>query len=125
MINAQVNKMIDMAITLKKAISEDIEDVKLANHEKLLDRNDMKLQLMEDISASHQELNELLSIAMQNGEDINNYRDVVNSLEEHLKELYELNGKLASIVLPVKQMYKQIIDDITLLNGGSMFEVTA
>ena len=125
MINSQVNNMIDMAITLKKAISEDIEDVKMANHEKLLDRNDMKLQLMEDISSSHQKLNELLATAMQNGEDINNYRDIINKLEEHLRELYELNGKLASIVLPVKQMYKQIIDDITYVNGGSMFEVTA
>ncbi|MCK5295081.1 MAG: hypothetical protein KAJ49_10530 [Arcobacteraceae bacterium] len=125
MITNQVNKMIDMAVSLKEAIKEDIEDVKMANHEKLLDRNEIKLELMQNISNAHQELNELLATAMQNGEDINDYRDIVNNLEEHLRELYDLNGKLASIVLPVKQMYKQIIDDITLVNGGSLFEVTA
>ena len=125
MITLQVNRMITMAISLKEAIKEDIDDVKMANHEKLLDRNEIKLQLMQDISSSHQELNELLADAMQNGEDINNYRDIVNKLEEHLRELYELNGKLASIVLPVKQMYKEIIDDITRINGGSVFEVIA
>ena len=62
---------------------------------------------------------------LKDGEDINDYRDIVDNLEYHLRELYELNGKLASIVLPVKQMYKEIIDDITVANGGTLFEVTA
>jgi len=125
MIENQVDKMINIAILLKEAINADIEDVKAANHEKLLERNDVKLELMQNISDSHTELNNLLSQAMQNGEDINKYRSCVDNLEEHLKELYDLNGKLASIVLPVKQMYKQIIDDISAINGGSLFEVSA
>lgn len=125
MINNKINEMITMAVQLKLAIQNDIEDVTNANHEKLLDRNEEKLQLMQDISSSHTALNELLASAMQNGEDINNFRDAVNTLEIHLRELYELNGKLASIVLPVKQMYKEIIDEITANNGGTLFEVTA
>ena len=125
MINNKINEMITMAVQLKLAIQNDIDDVTNANHEKLLDRNEEKLQLMQDISSSHTALNELLASAMQNGEDINNFRDAVNTLEIHLRELYELNGKLASIVLPVKQMYKEIIDEITANNGGTLFEVTA
>lgn len=125
MINKHVQDMIQLAIYLKEAINDDINDVKLANHEKLLDRNDRKLELMQNISDSHEQLNQLLARAIQDGEDINRYRESVDNLENHLKELYELNGKLASIVLPVKQMYKQIIDDISLSNGGSIFEVSA
>lgn len=125
MIIAQVSKMIDLSIQLKEAIIQDINDVKEAEHEKLLNRNSLKLELMQTISDSHSQLNDLLSTAIQNGEDVNEYRDIVNMLEEHLHELYELNGKLAAIVLPVKQMYKDIIDEISLNNGGSLFEVNA
>ena len=125
MIHNKVNEMIELSIRLKAAISSDIEDVKAANHEKLLERNDEKLELMNRISKYHDELNGLLASAIQNGEDVDNYRESVNNLEAHLKELYELNGKLATIVLPVKQMYKEIIDDITASNGGTLFEVTA
>ena len=125
MINSKVNEMITLTISLKTAILSDINDVKDANHEKLLDRNEEKLNLMQEISNSHAQLNELLAEAIGNGEDVDSFRDSVNNLEEHLRELYELNGKLASIVLPVKQMYKDIIDEITLINGGSLIEVTA
>ena len=125
MIEEKVKLMINQAIQLKEAIKIDIIDVKEAQHEKLLDRNNDKLQLMTDITKNHAQLNDLLSNALQNDEDIDIYRDVVNDLENHLRELYELNGKLATIVLPVKQLYKDIIDEITLNNNGSLFEVKA
>jgi hypothetical protein len=125
MIKSQVNRMINLAIALKSAIEEDIKDVRSANHEKLLERNDEKLELMLQIGESQKVLNQILVDAMNRGADINQFRDDVNLLEMHLRELYELNGKLASIVLPVKEMYKQIIDEITAQNGGTLFEVRA
>ena len=125
MIEEKVKLMINQAIQLKEAIKIDIIDVKEAQHEKLLDRNNDKLQLMTDITKNHAQLNDLLSNALQNDEDIDIYRDVVNDLENHLRELYELNGKLATIVLPVKQLYKDIIDEITLNNNGNLLEVKA
>jgi len=124
MINNKVNTMIKQAILLKNAIKEDIQDVQVAEHEKLLDRNDAKLELMQEISASHNDLNNLLSTAINDGVNIDEYRDIVDELEVHLTELYELNGRLASIVLPVKQMYKDIIDEITTNNGGTLLEVS-
>lgn len=125
MIRNQVNDMIKIATSLKEALLLDIEDIKIANHENLLTRNEKKLQFINEINESQERLNQLLVQAIQNNEDVNQYRDVVDLLEENLKELYTLNGKLASIVLPVKQMYKDIIDDITIANGGSLFEVRA
>lgn len=125
MIEEKVKLMINQAIQLKEAIKIDIIDVKEAQHEKLLDRNNDKLQIMTDITKNHAQLNDLLSNALQNDEDIDIYRDVVNDLENHLRELYELNGKLATIVLPVKQLYKDIIDEITLNNNGNLLEVKA
>jgi hypothetical protein len=125
MVKVQVVKMINMATQLKEAISLDIEDVKNANHEKLLERNDIKLQLMQDINEAQNALNQMLATEISNGVDVNIYRDDVDVLETHLRELYELNGKLASIVLPVKEMYRQIIEEITAINGGSLIEVTA
>jgi hypothetical protein len=80
---------------------------------------------MEQINESQNRLNQLLAQQMQEGVDVNIYRDDVNELESHLRELYELNGKLASIVLPVKEMYRSIIEDITKSNGGTLMEVKA
>ncbi len=125
MIKSQVNRMINLAIALKNAIHEDIKDVKNANHEKLLERNDEKLELMMQISEAQKVLNQILVDEINKGVDINQFRDDVDLLEFHLRELYELNGKLASIVLPVKEMYRQIIDEITTQNGGMLFEVRA
>ena len=125
MINDHIESMIQLAQDLKDAITLDIEDVKKANHEKLLERNDLKLELMEKINSSQNRLNQLLASEMQNGVDVNIYREDVNNLEFHLRELYELNGKLASIVLPVKEMYRSIIEDITRSNGGTLIEVKA
>ena len=125
MIAIHIKKMIELSDSLKAAISSDIEDVRNANHEKLLERNDLKLELMTQINDAHNELNQLLALEIQKGTDVNIFRDDVNNLEENLTQLYELNGKLAGIVLPVKEMYKNIIDEITQANGGSLVEVKA
>ena len=59
-------------------------------------------------------------------EEADKLRDFSVSIpQKNLKELYELNGRLASIVLPVKEMYKDIIDDLTKANGGNLVEVMA
>lgn len=125
MINTVVNKMLVTIQNLKGAIKEDIEDIKQANHEKLLERNGLKQKLMDDIVAFKNELNQALVAAVKSGDDVNAYRDIVNNLEDELRELYALNGKLASIVLPVKQMYKEIVDELSEQSGGNIFELKA
>jgi len=125
MILKHIDYMISLTIQLQEAILLDIEDVKQANHEGLIQRNDEKIELMQTITSAHNELNTLLANEMANGVDVNCYRDSVNALEEQLRKLFDLNGKLASIVLPVQQMYKEIIDEISSINGGNLIEVRA
>ncbi len=125
MIQSIVIKMINIVQELQEHILLDIEDVKQANHEKLLDRNDVKLEKMQQVANLKQELNHALAEAIQAGADINMFRDDVDNLEAHLLELSKLNAKLASIVLPVKEMYKDIINEISKANGGRLLEVHA
>ena len=120
MIDDIIDSMLYTAQKLKNAILLDIEDVKNANHSNLLERNSLKQEWMILISNQKSELNQALANAINAGEDVNIYRDKFNYLEENLRELYELNGKLASIVLPVKEMYREIVEEITQNNGGSM-----
>ena len=125
MINNIISKMLEATINLKKAIILDIEDVKQANHEKLLERNEYKLKLIDEISTLQNKLSEALANEIEKGIDIEIYKEKIDNLEKHLKELYELNGKLASIVLPVKQMYSEIIEEIEKYGGGSLVEIKA
>ncbi len=125
MIDHIITSMLDTASKLREAIILDIEDVKNANHSNLLERNSLKQEWMILISKQKQELNQALADAINSGEDVNIYRDKFNYLEDKLRELYELNGKLASIVLPVKEMYKEIVEEITHKSGGSIVEVRA
>ncbi|MEA3497769.1 MAG: hypothetical protein U9R16_01800 [Campylobacterota bacterium] len=124
-----INNILDQLQQLTKSLNDDINldiiDVKTANHESLLERNSKKLDSMDKLSHLKQKLNEELAKEFHNGVDITVYKDDIDKLELKLKELYYLNGKLASIVLPVKQMYKDIIDEITKINGGSLVEVMA
>eukprot|EP00914_Ancora_sagittata_P021200 GHVO01041694.1.p1 GENE.GHVO01041694.1~~GHVO01041694.1.p1 ORF type:complete len:126 (+),score=18.75 GHVO01041694.1:475-852(+) len=125
MIDVTILELKSVTEELKKSILLDINDVKKANHEKLVKRNSEKLTLMDTLSSLKQQLNSELSEEYKSGKDISVYKESVDELETELRNLYELNGKLASIVLPVKEMYKEIIEDITKQNGGSLVEVMA
>ena len=125
MIKTIVSNMIKAVQDLQHDLILDIEDVKQANHEQLLDRNDIKLVKMEDIASLKEQLNAALSDAIEDGIDVNIFRDDVNNLENELLNLSKLNTKLATIVLPVKEMYKDMISDIQRANGGSIIEVRA
>jgi hypothetical protein len=120
-----IKKMINISSVLQENILQDIEDVKNANHEKLLDRDDLKLNYMEQLVSLKENLDNSLMQEMQDGKDVNMYREAVDKLEESLTNVSQLNARLGSIVLPIQEMYKQIIDDITKVSGGSLFEVRA
>lgn len=125
MIETIVNNMLSKTRQMQDIILTDIEDVKQARHEKLLEKNEVKKELMELIASQKLELNKELASAYQQGFDINIYRDIVNNLETELYKLYELNSKLGSIVLPVRQMYKEIVDELTAHNGGNIYDIRA
>jgi len=123
MVEKIVKEMTQATINLKDAIKLDIEDVKNANHEKLLERNDYKLSLIDKITYLQNQLTVALSNEIEKGTNIEIYKENIDNLEKELKKLYELNGKLASIVLPVKELYSEIIKEIEKYNGGNIVEV--
>ena len=125
MIENIVKDMSDLVDQLKSSINQDILDIKEAKHEELLKRNDQKHQMIDEIMALKMELNKELIILIQEEKDVNIYRESVESLEVQLKELYELNKKLASIVLPVQRMYKDLVSEITEVKGGQLFDIKA
>jgi len=125
MIEITILELQSITEELKKSILLDIHDVKKANHESLVNRNSVKLILMDNLSELKQKLNNELSVEYKEGKNISVYKTSIDDLEKGLRELYELNGKLASIVLPVNEMYKDIINEITEINGGSLVEVMA
>lgn len=125
MVDSIINEMVTLIKQMQDYINQDIEDIKKAKHEELLTRNSEKEMLIEKITSYKQQLNEEIVKEMQSGIDVNIYRSKVDNLEVELKNLYELNRKLAFIVQPIQQMYKEIVDEITQLNGGQMFDVKA
>ncbi|MEA3288575.1 MAG: hypothetical protein U9Q04_00225 [Campylobacterota bacterium] len=125
MINMTIAELLELTLKLQDEIKLDIEDVKDAQHEKLLERNTSKIDSMERLAVLKQQLNNELTQEFQDGKDVTIYKENIDKLENELRHLYYLNGKLGSIVLPVKEMYKEIIDEITSANGGSLVEVRA
>jgi len=125
MVDEIIDNMSSLVKELQDSITQDIEDIKQAKHEELLHRNDEKHSMISEIANLKAKLNEELINQMQNGADVNIYREKVDYLEVQLKELYELNKRLASIVLPVQQMYKDLVDEITASNGGQIFDIKA
>ena len=125
MIENTIKDMSNLIVKLKSSIVQDIEDIKAAKHEELLKRNDEKHIMIDDITLLKAQLNKELMLKIQEGVDVNIYRKSVDLLEIELKELYELNRRLASIVLPVQQMYKDLVSEITAANGGKIFDIKA
>ena len=125
MVDEIIQRMSELVKSLQSSIELDIIDIKKAKHEALLNRNDEKHNIINEITQLKTKLNQELILKIEEGVDVNMYRQKVDSLEEELKELYELNKKLASIVLPVQQMYKELVDDIAAANGGNIFDVKA
>lgn len=125
MIENTIKNMSDLIIKLKSSIEQDIEDIKAAKHEELLKRNDEKHIMIDEITLLKTKLNEELMSKIQEGIDVNIYRQSVDLLELELKNLYELNKRLASIVLPVQQLYKDLVSEITAANGGKIFDIKA
>ena len=125
MIEEIIKNMSDDINRLKLSIEQDILDIKDAKHEELLKRNDEKHHLIDEIMSLKAELNSELVKNIQAGVDVNIYRKSVDSLEQNLKELYNLNKKLASLVLPVQQMYKELVAEITTAQGGNLFDIKA
>ncbi|XPV69273.1 MAG: hypothetical protein ACNI25_01555 [Halarcobacter sp.] len=125
MVDQIIDEMTELVSKMQDYIKQDIEDIKEAKHEQLLNRNEEKEFMIEKIADYKKQLNQEIVNQLQDGVDVNIYRERVDNLEEELKTLYKLNRKLALIVEPIQQMYKEIVNEITEMNGGNIFDVKA
>lgn len=125
MVDKIVDNMQELISSLKLAINQDIEDIKASQHEELLKRNDLKHSIINQILDEKAKLNLELAKLIQQNFDVNIYRDKVDELEKSLQELYELNKRLANIVLPIQLMYKDLLEELSSYNGGQFFDIKA
>ena len=125
MINNILNKLFITVDNVKNYMNLDIEDAKLANHNALIMRNEPKVLFLEQLDLLKRELDIALGNEFRSGVDITIYKLKVDELETKLIEIYTLNGKLASIIIPLLQMYKEIANEVTKSNGGRLIEVMA
>ena len=125
MVENIVEKMTSLVNELKESINQDIIDIKAAKHEELLKRNDRKHILIEEITNLKVQLNQELVKKIQEGVDVNIYRAKVDKLEANIKDLNVLNKKLSAIVLPMQDMYKELVTEFSSVNGGRIFDIKA
>lgn len=122
----EIIKKISLAVKdMKLAIESDIKDIQNANNQNLMERNDKKEVLIDNITQLKNDLNVELVKKVEEGVDVNIYKEEIDSLEDELKELYLLNKKLSNIVLPIQKMYQELVEDLSLLNGGNAFDIKA
>ena len=87
MIDDIINKLKLTTDELINTINKDIKDVKEAEHERLLERNSLKLEYMENLASLKTQLNEELTKELRDGVDIKIYKVSISELESKLKEL--------------------------------------
>jgi len=124
MINSLVLEMLDIISQIQDMFILDIADIKEARHELLLERDAQKQELMIILEPMQKELNLALMQALENEEDMDVYKPIIDTLEFELKQLYEANKKFAKIVMPIMELYHDIFEEIAQSGGGNIFETT-
>ena len=120
MLSDNINKMLVLTKELQEFIVQDLADTKNANHESLFNRNKTKVVKMNELLQTQ----EMISYSLNSEGELDEYRDSLSDLENELQKLHVLNDELANIVLPVNEVYKEILDDISNENGH-LVEVNA
>ena len=114
-----INKVLDNLITITK---QDIEDIKLAVHTPLFERNREKDKLVAQFSTLKSQIDSILVERNKQGIELD---DMLNSEEselldifrEKLKEFYTIHKKFAKMALVVTNFYNNLVNKI---NGNEV-----
>jgi hypothetical protein len=116
--NAQkIINQIDKVIILTK---EDIYDLKHGDFNNIMKRNSEKQILVDNIKNMKKILDSDIITKAQNGANVEIYRSTINDVEKKLNNLNDVNGQLAQILLPLKDMYNSIINDFFKENQSTI-----
>jgi hypothetical protein len=121
MLSQNISKMLTITKQLQGYVENDIADTKLANHDVLFSRNKTKILKMDELILVQNKI----ASEVNDESELNEYKDILDEIENELQALHTLNETLASIVLPVNEIYKEILDDISNSNNGNLIEVNA
>jgi len=111
MIDLHIDKMNKDINNLKNIIDSDIKDIREANHKSIQERIDIKNSLIDSLKNDKIKLNQLLIAEVRNGKDVNIYKKYVDNLEQNLHILQKKNRDFATILMPVKKLYEDLINE--------------
>ncbi len=120
MITDKSKLLIESIDLLESIIKKDIEDLKSGNSDNLITRNEQKQTLVNKIQQTKHDLDNSLMALYNNGNDIEPYRSLIDNVEHKLHQLNKTNNELAYILLPLKDMYDNIIGDFFKENQSSI-----
>jgi hypothetical protein len=120
MINTYSKDIINNIDLLISLIDLDITELKTGNSDNMIERNNQKQKLVNDIKYTKTEIDTYIIQQIQQGNNVEQYRSIIDTIESKLQILNKTNSKLAYIILPLKDMYDGIINDFFKDNQSSI-----
>ena len=109
-----INNNLDNLIDITK---QDIEDIKIANHEFLFQRNELKEQYLKDFTHQKAQIDSILVKRSESGLDISQLINpeedkLLGEFKQKLQEFYEIHKKFSKMALLVTNFYNNLMRKI-------------
>ena len=109
-----INNDLDNLIDITK---KDIEDIKIANHEFLFQRNELKEQYLKDFTHQKAQIDSILVKRSESGLDISQLINpeedkLLGEFKQKLQEFYEIHKKFSKMALLVTNFYNNLMRKI-------------
>ena len=109
-----INKTLDNLINITK---QDIEDIKIANHEALFQRNSLKEQYLKDFTNQKSQIDSILVKRSESGLDLENLINseedkLLSEFKQKLQEFYTIHKKFSKMALLITNFYNNLMHKI-------------
>jgi cellulose biosynthesis protein BcsQ len=120
MIENDINNILVDIRSLVLLIDQDINDLKTGGSKEVLSRNKLKQELINNIINYKKNIDIQLKNEYKLFNNIDKYKDNINNIEIELSYLNQKNNELAYILLPLKDLYDNIIQDFFHQNNSTV-----
>jgi len=109
-----INNTLDNLINITK---QDIKDIKIANHEALFQRNELKEKYLQDFVQQKSQIDAILVKRSESGLDISQLINpeedkLLGEFKEKLQEFYTIHKKFSKMALLVTNFYNNLMRKI-------------
>jgi len=109
-----INNNLDNLIDITK---QDIEDIKIANHEFLFQRNELKEKYLQEFIQQKSQIDSILVKRSESGLDISQLINpeedkLLGEFKQKLQEFYEIHKKFSKMALLVTNFYNNLMRKI-------------